>query len=106
VFWPAIVAGIVAASYIALGLAGMFGLGDAKFAAALSITAAIYAGPLALYLIPIAMLLGGLWRAVLAAAGRGKRPRAHGPAIAIATLAILITAVAVQQAAGPGVGGL
>ncbi|ROS71885.1 leader peptidase (prepilin peptidase)/N-methyltransferase [Curtobacterium sp. PhB130] len=100
VFWPVIVASIVAAFYIALGLAGMFGLGDAKFAAALSITVAIYAGPLALYLIPIAMLLGGLWRAVLAAAGRGKRPRAHGPAIAIAAVAILVTTIALQQAAG------
>ncbi|PZE53747.1 hypothetical protein DEJ04_17530 [Curtobacterium sp. MCLR17_044] len=100
VFWPVIVGSIVAAFYIALGLAGMFGLGDAKFAAALSITAAIYAGPLALYLIPIAILLGGLWRAVLAAAGHGKRPRAHGPAIAIAALVILVTTIALQQAGG------
>lgn len=100
VFWPLIVAAIVAAFYIALGLAGMFGLGDAKFAAALSIAAAIYAGPLALYLIPIAVLLGGLWRAILTLAGRGKRPRAHGPAIAIATLVILTSTIVVQQAAG------
>lgn len=100
VFWPLIVAGIVAAFYIALGLAGMFGLGDAKFAAALSITVAIYAGLLALYLIPIAVLLGGLWRAVLTAAGRGKRPRAHGPAIALAALVILVTTVVLQQAVG------
>lgn len=100
VFWPLIVAAIVAAFYITLGLAGMFGLGDAKFAAALSITAAIYAGPLALYLIPIAVLLGGLWRAILTLAGRGKRPRAHGPAIAIAAFVILVTTVVLQQTAG------
>ncbi|UFU16016.1 prepilin peptidase (plasmid) [Curtobacterium sp. C1] len=100
VLWPLIVAAIVFAFYVALGLAGMFGLGDAKFAAALSITAAIYAGPLALYLIPIAVLLGGLWRALLTAVGRGKRPRAHGPAIAIAALTILVTTIALQQAAG------
>jgi len=96
VFWPLIVASIVTAFYIALGLAGMFGLGDAKFAAALSITVAIYAGPLALYLIPIAILLGGLWRAILTTLGRGGRPRAHGPAIAIASLATLATAAVLQ----------
>lgn len=100
VLWPLIVAAIVAAFYIALGLAGIFGLGDAKFAAALSIGAAIYAGPLALYLIPIAVLLGGLWRALLTLAGRGKRPRAHGPAIAIAAFVILVTTVLLQQTAG------
>lgn len=100
VLWPLIVAAIVFGFYVALGLAGMFGFGDAKFAAALSITAAIYAGPLALYLIPIAVLLGGLWRALLTAVGRGKRPRAHGPAIAIAALTILATTIALQQAAG------
>lgn len=75
---------------------GMFGLGDAKFAVALSITVAIYAGPLALYLIPIAVLLGGFWRTLITLAGRGKRPRAHGPAIAVAALVILVTTVVLQ----------
>lgn len=98
--WPAITAAVVFGIYVALGLAGMFGFGDAKFAAAMTITAAIYAGPLALYVVPIAVLLAGFWRAVLTAAGRGKRPRAHGPAIAIAVLVILATTIALQQAAG------
>ncbi|WP_416264873.1 prepilin peptidase (plasmid) [Curtobacterium flaccumfaciens pv. flaccumfaciens] len=102
VLWPAITAAVVFGIYVALGLglAGMFGFGDAKFAAAMTIIPAIYAGPLALYVVPIAVLLAGLWRAVLTAAGHGKRPRAHGPAIAIATLVILATTIALQQAAG------
>lgn len=91
--WPLIAAAIVFAFYGALGLAGMFGLGDAKFAAALTITVAIYAGPFALYLIPIALVLGAVYRLGLQVFGRSFGPRAHGPAIAIAAVAVLVLAV-------------
>lgn len=93
VLWPLIAAAIVFAFYVALGLAGMFGLGDAKFAAALTITVALYAGPFALYLVPIAMVLGAVYRLGLQVVGRSSGPRAHGPAIAIAALAVLVLAV-------------
>lgn len=92
--WPVIAAAIVFAFYLALGLADMFGFGDAKFSAALTITVAIYAGPFALYLIPIAMLLGAIYRVGLQVLGRGSGPRAHGPAIAIAAVAVLVLALA------------
>ena len=71
----------------------MFGLGDAKFAAALTITVAIYAGPFALYLIPIAMVLGAVYRLGLQLSGRSSGPRAHGPAIAVAGVSVLLLAV-------------
>jgi len=93
VLWPLIAAAIVFAFYVALGLAGMFGLGDAKFAAALTITVAIYAGPFALYLIPIAMVLGAVYRLGLQLSGRSSGPRAHGPAIAVAGVSVLLLAV-------------
>ena len=93
VLWPLIAAAIVFAFYVALGLAGMFGLGDAKFAAALTITVAIYAGPFALYLIPIAMVLGAVYRLGVQVVGRSSGPRAHGPAIAIAGVSVLLLAV-------------
>ncbi|MGA1813897.1 prepilin peptidase [Frondihabitans sp. 4ASC-45] len=91
--WPLIAAAIVFAFYGALGLAGMFGLGDAKFAAALTITVAIYAGPFALYLIPIAMVLGAVYRLGLQLSGQSSGPRAHGPAIAVAGVSVLLLAV-------------
>lgn len=94
VLWPLIAAAIVFAFYLALGLAGMFGLGDAKFAAALTITVALFAGPFALYLIPIAMVIGALYRLGLQVFGRSSGPRAHGPAIAIAAMSVLVLAVA------------
>jgi len=81
VLWPLIAAAIV------------FGLGDAKFAAALTITVAIYAGPFALYLIPIAMVLGAVYRLGLQLSGRSSGPRAHGPAIAVAGVSVLLLAV-------------
>ena len=93
VLWPLIAAAIVFALYVGLGLAGMFGLGDAKFAAALTITVAIYAGPFALYLIPIAMVLGAVYRLGLQVAGRSSGSRPHGPAIAIAAMSVLLLAV-------------
>lgn len=90
--WPLIAAAIVFAFYGALGLAGMFGLGDAKFAAALTIMVAIYAGPFALYLIPIALVLGAVYRLGLQVFGGSSGPRAHGLAIAIAAVAVLVLA--------------
>lgn len=93
VLWSLIAAAIVFAFYVALGLAGMFGLGDAKFAAALTITVAIYAGPFALYLIPIALILGAASRLGLQVFRRSSGPRAHGPAIAIAAVSVLVLAV-------------
>lgn len=89
VLWPLIAAVIVFAFYVALGLAGMFGLGDAKFAAALTITVAIYAGPFAIYLVPIALVLGAVYRLGLQVFGRSFRSRAHGPAIAISAVLVL-----------------
>lgn len=79
-----IAATIVFAAYVAMGMVGWFGFGDAKFAAALTLFAGIFAGWLAIYIIPLAVLISGAERALRMLRSAGVRSHAHGPAIAIA----------------------
>lgn len=83
-----VAATIVFAAYVAMGMVGWFGFGDAKFAAGLALFAGIFAGWLAIYLVPLAVLLSGLERALRMLRGTNTRSHAHGPAIAIAGTAI------------------
>jgi len=77
-------AAIVLVAYTIMAMIGWFGFGDAKFAGALTLFTAIWAGWLAIYLIPIAVLISGGERAVRMLSGRGRSAHAHGPSIAAA----------------------
>lgn len=83
-----VAAAVVFAAYVAMGMAGWFGFGDAKFAAALALFAGIFAGWFAIYAVPLAVLISGAERAVRIARGGDRRAHAHGPAIAIAAIAV------------------
>jgi leader peptidase (prepilin peptidase)/N-methyltransferase len=86
-------AAAVGAAYTLLGLIGWFGFGDAKFAGALAATVAIYAGLAAIYIVPLAILFAAIWMLLCRALGRVPRTRAHGPAIALAAIGVLVAAV-------------
>jgi leader peptidase (prepilin peptidase)/N-methyltransferase len=86
---PVVCALIVFAAYTAMGLAGWFGFGDAKFAAALTVTVAIVAGYAAVYIVAIAVLLGGTQRLLVAGLGRHSPAHPHGPALLAAAVIIL-----------------
>ncbi len=90
-----VAAAAVSAAYVLLGMVGWFGLGDAKFAGALALTVAIYAGLAAIYIVPLAILFAALWMLLCRALGRlpSTRARAHGPAIALAALGVMTVAV-------------
>lgn len=89
-------AAAVFVGYTLMGLLRWFGFGDAKFAAALTLTVAIYAGLAAIYLIPLAIVLAAASRLVLQALGRDAGPHAHGPIIAAAAAGIMTLAVVTQ----------
>lgn len=95
--WVAVVAAAAAAvvflAYTAMGMAGWFGFGDTKFAGALALLAGTFAGWLAIYLVPLAVLISAAERAVRMTAGRSRKAHAHGPAIAIAAIAIAIAGI-------------
>ena len=86
-------AAAVGAAYVLLGLVGWFGFGDAKFAGALALTVAIYAGLAVMYIVPLAILFAALWTLLSRAFGRDARTRAHGPAIALAAISVMTAAV-------------
>jgi leader peptidase (prepilin peptidase)/N-methyltransferase len=90
IFWDAVIAAmLVWAMYVVLGLAGWFGFGDAKFAAALTSIVAIYAGFEALYVVPAAIMMAALSRTI----PRDTGGRAHGPAIALSATLLMIGTV-------------
>lgn len=82
-------AAIVFLGYALIGMAGWMGFGDAKFAGALTLIVGLYAGLLAAYVLPLAMLIGAAQRAL-----RGRlKPHdryAHGPDIAAAVILIML----------------
>lgn len=88
-----VAAGVVFAAYVGMGMAGWFGFGDAKFAAALALFAGIFAGWFAIYAVPLAVLISGAERAVRMARGEDRRAHAHGPAIAIAGIAVTLIGI-------------
>jgi leader peptidase (prepilin peptidase)/N-methyltransferase len=94
-----IAASAVFAVYLLLGMAGWFGFGDAKFAGALTVTVAIYAGLAAMYLVPLAIIFAAMWTLACRVIGRSSFPRAHGPAIALAGVSIAIIALLTGQPA-------
>ena len=86
-------ASVVGAVYVLLGLVGWFGFGDAKFAGALAVTVAIYAGLATMYIVPVAILFAASWRLICRAFGKGGGRHAHGPAIAISAVCVMAAAV-------------
>jgi Flp pilus assembly protein protease CpaA len=90
---PLAVAAIVFAVYTGMGLAGWFGFGDAKFAGALTVTVALYAGFAAVYIVAVAILLGALYRAFLLLRRRSAGAHPHGPAITISAITVMALAV-------------
>ncbi|WP_435740169.1 prepilin peptidase [Clavibacter nebraskensis] len=92
---PLSAAGITSLLYLACGLARWMGYGDVKFAGALSLSIAIYAGWAAIYLLPLAIMIGAVQRIVeRLRGGSGPGGRAHGPAITIAGLVLVVMTTA------------
>lgn len=88
----AVTAGILVAVYAVLALTGNTGFGDIKFAGALALTIAPYAGLLTLYLFPVACIISALRIMTRRVRGRdAKHP--HGPSLAIAGIAIMAGAM-------------
>ena len=83
----------VCAAYLLLGLIGWFGFGDAKFAGALTVTVAIYAGLAAMYILPLAILYAAVGRLLCRVCGKSGGRHAHGPAIAISAVCVMAAAV-------------
>lgn len=88
--WAGVAGITLFVAYIVFGLLGWAGFGDAKFAAGLGIAAATIAGLAALYVFPIAIVLAGIWRATRLALGRSSQSEPHGPALAIATVLVML----------------
>lgn len=83
-------AAVVFVVYVLMAAAGWCGFGDAKFAGALALFVGLYVGLLALYLIPVAIVLGSVHMIVAKVISREPVARVpQGPAIAAAALIIM-----------------
>ena len=91
--WGVLAAAIAGALYLLMGLAGWVGFGDVKFAPALALAAAAAAGTAAVWLTPIAIVLGGVWTLIRRAAGDSERRQAHGPALAAGAIVLMVAGV-------------
>lgn len=84
-------AAVVFVVYALMAAAGWCGFGDAKFAGALALFVGLYVGLLAIYLIPVAIILGSVHMLVAKAMSREPVSRVpQGPAIAAASLIIIV----------------
>jgi leader peptidase (prepilin peptidase)/N-methyltransferase len=86
---PIVCGAIVFVTYTAMGLAGWFGFGDAKFAAALTVTVAIGSAYVSVLIVAFAVLLGGTQRLIATFLRRPTPTHPHGPALIAAALIIL-----------------
>ncbi len=88
--WGALAGVLATVVYLAMGVAGWVGFGDAKFVAGLAIAAGITSGPIALFLAPTAIAFSGLTRGlhVLNRSGRDGHP--HGPVLVAATVVVML----------------
>ncbi|EYT57224.1 A24 family peptidase [Microbacterium sp. UCD-TDU] len=85
----AVTAGILTSIYGLLALTKSGGFGDIKFAGALALTIAPYAGLLTLYLLPIAFIISAV--RIMARRVRGREAKhPHGPSLAIAGIVLLV----------------
>jgi leader peptidase (prepilin peptidase) / N-methyltransferase len=80
---------VVFSAYAAMGMAGWFGFGDAKFAAALTVTVAISSGIASVFMVSVAVLIGGVQRVFDTVLGYRNLVHAHGPALVLAAFVIL-----------------
>ncbi|MGF2950655.1 prepilin peptidase [Microbacterium sp. PI-1] len=84
-----VTAGILASLYALLALTKSGGFGDIKFAGALALTIAPYAGLFTLYLLPIAFVISAV--RIMARRVRGRAAKhPHGPSLAIAGIVLLV----------------
>lgn len=83
-------AAVVFGAYAVMAALGWCGFGDAKFAGALTLLVALYSGFLAIYLVPVAILLSSVQIAVSRALRRPERRHPHGPAIAAAAVLLVL----------------
>ena len=84
-----VTAGILASLYALLALTKSGGFGDIKFAGALALAIAPYAGLLTLYLLPIAFIISAV--RIMARRVRGRATKhPHGPSLAIAGIVLLL----------------
>lgn len=84
-----VVAGILATVYAALALTGNCGFGDVKYAGALALTVAPFAGFLTLYLLPAAFIISASRATARRLRGRTSR-HPHGTSLAIAGLLVMV----------------
>ncbi|MFT4284320.1 MAG: A24 family peptidase [Protaetiibacter sp.] len=88
--WGALAGVLATVVYLAMGLVGWVGFGDAKLVAGLAIASGAIAGPAALFLAPIAIAISGLTRGLHMLNRSGREGHPHGPALVAATLAVMI----------------
>jgi len=89
-------AAVVFVVYALMAAAGWCGFGDAKFAGALVLFVGLYVGLLAIYMIPVAIILGSVHMLAAKAMSRAPISRVpQGPAIAAAALIIMVLGLSV-----------
>ena len=97
--WPSLAAAaVVFVVYALMAAAGWCGFGDAKFAGALALFAGLYVGLLAIYLIPVAIVLAAAHMLVAKVISREPVSRIpQGPAIAAAALIIMVLGLSILR---------
>jgi len=94
---PILAAAIVGILYLGMGLLHWCGLGDVKFATAVALAVALTSGLTAIYIVPLALLVGAGQVGIRRALGRtGKH--AHGPAAAAGGVIVMAAAILLHGA--------
>lgn len=95
--WAAVTAAVIFLLFAVLGIWDHVGFGDAKYAAALGVFAAITTGLFAIYIMPAAVLLGAAGRGIRYLAGHRNKRQALGPYILAATIAAMIYGILILR---------
>lgn len=99
---PALVAAaVVLGVYAVMAALRWCGAGDAKFAAALTLLVGLYVGMLALYLLPMALVISSAQIAGSRLVSPEARRHAHGPAIAASAIVLMAVGVAIATTSTP-----
>jgi prepilin signal peptidase PulO-like enzyme (type II secretory pathway) len=88
--WAGIAAAVTFVLFAAMALRDYVGFGDVKYAAALALAVAITTGLMAIWIMPVAVLLGAGGRGVRYLAGHREHRQALGPYIFAVVIALLI----------------
>jgi len=91
--WAALAAVVTFLLFSLLAIRDYVGFGDVKYAAALALLATILAGLAAVYLMPVAVLLGAAGRGIRYLLGHRTHKQALGPYILAATVLLMVYGV-------------